>query len=193
MLRITLLPVITLIFGLLMSAIRTLPKASFESYPEELPGAYTGGFGEETCHSCHFDYPLNPQEGTLQITGFPENYLPEKTYTFSITLSREDLGRAGFQISSRFQDGSQAGAFDTGSDTVSRTEIEGDIQYVQHNTASSAFEDGSSRSWKITWTAPDSGSEMILFHLATNAANGDASAFGDFIFVKELELKANTK
>lgn len=188
--RLFFLPIATLAAGLVLNALIPSPEATAGLYPEELPGAFTGGFGEETCHSCHFDYPLNPEEGKLEISGFPESYSPGETYIFSIKLSRQYLGQAGFQISSRFEDGNQAGIFDTQSERLQLTHVEGSIQYVQHKIDASTFTDGNSTTWEITWTAPESGTQTVVFNLAANAGNGDASAFGDFIFTRELKLES---
>lgn len=192
MLKISLLPVITLLLGLLAGTMKPVQETGHKRiYSEELPGAYTGGFGEDSCHSCHFDYPLNPEdEGSLDIEGIPEQYEPNSDYTITITLHREELGDAGFQITSRFEDGSQAGSFDTGSESVGLTKTENGIQYLQHAFEGSNIEDESRASWEIVWAAPDDSSGKVTFNLATNAANGDVSAFGDLIFTREVQSKA---
>jgi len=192
MYKITLLPVITLLLGLLAGAMKPAPKTGHERiYSEELPGAYTGGFGEDTCHSCHFDYPLNPEdEGSLDVDGLPAQYEPGRNYTFTITLQREEMGDAGFQITSRFKDGSQAGSFDTGTGHVDVTKTDNGIQYLQHAFEGSNVENESRASWEIVWTAPDDTSAKVIFNLAANAANGDVSAFGDLIFTRTMEIDA---
>lgn len=189
MFKILILPVITLILGLLVGTMNPPPEASYEIYPEELPGAYTGGFGEETCHSCHFDYPLNPEdEGSLTLEGIPEQYKASRQYIFTLTLQRKEMGDAGFQISSRFEDSSQAGSFDTGSEHLSQTKTDNSVQYLQHAINGSKMDENeTSASWKISWTAPGTGSKKVIFNIAANAGNGDASAFGDLIFTRTLE------
>ncbi len=187
--KIILLPVITLLLGLLAGTMKPIQETGHNRiYSEELPGAYTGGFGEDTCHSCHFDYPLNPEdEGSLDVEGLPEQYESGRDYTFTITLQREEMGDAGFQITSRFEDGSQAGFFDTGSENIGVTKSDNDIQYLQHAFEGSNIEDESRASWEIVWTAPDDTSGKVIFNLAANAANGDVSAFGDLIFTQKME------
>ena len=40
----------------------------------------TGGFGDKTCHSCHFDNPVNAPGGMLTVTGVPSTYAAAETY-----------------------------------------------------------------------------------------------------------------
>lgn len=183
-----------LITGLLASYIhfkapRTVPSSGH--YPEALPGAYTGGFGEETCQSCHFDYPLNPEDGSLTVKGIPNRYEPGTIYHILISVEREDLGRAGFQLSSRYADGSQAGTFKADTGRLRFTEVKNTIQYIQHTAQSSQVDSSTVAQWSLEWTAPDSAAGEIIFNIAANAGNGDASPFGDYIYVKEF--KAETR
>lgn len=188
MYKLTLFPILTLMFGVLLTANNSVLHSEAGAYPEQLPGAFTGGFGEETCHSCHFDYPLNPQDGSLLAEGFPKSYEPGQIYTFMLSIDRNDLGQAGFQLSSRFEDGRQAGSFKSNSDRLTFTKAENHLQYLQHSLKGSKVNNQSSAPWKITWIAPDTSSGKIIFNIAANAANGDASAFGDYIYVRQIEI-----
>lgn len=191
LLKIILLPVLTLMTGFLFIETNPAPEKHGNQYPEELPGAFTGGFGEDTCHSCHFDYPLNPEDGSLSLSGFPENYKKGKTYTFTITLKRNKLGQAGFQLSSRFENGDQAGSFEANTERVQFTGTKNEIQYLQHSLQGSKLNNQSTHRWQITWKAPEISGAYIVFNIAANAGNGDASAFGDFIFTEEITAKAD--
>lgn len=150
-------------------------------FPEQLTGAFTGGFGEETCRSCHFDYPLNPKGGSLELEGVPDRYQPGQSYTLTVTLRREDLQLGGFQLTARHPDSTQAGRFELKSPRLQFTRGLAGVRYVQHSKkGTEPGEDGVIR-WQVPWIAPESGRE-VHFNLAANAGNGDASAFGDFIF-----------
>jgi len=179
-------------WGFLYSSGNTLSDRSEMHYPEQLTGIFTGGFGEETCHSCHFDYPLNYQQGALQIDGLPDAYEPGKTYRIRIELTRPALNKAGFQLSARHPDGSQAGSFMIASPRVERTGSAPDsIQFVQHSVAGTEPTGGDRTTWELQWNAPSGNGDDVIFHLAANAANGDASEFGDFILTRELILSAH--
>jgi hypothetical protein len=70
--------------------------------PDHLDGAFTGGFGEQTCHSCHFDYDLNREGGSLLIQGLEDSYQPGNEYEITVTVESEHLENGGFQLTSRF-------------------------------------------------------------------------------------------
>lgn len=178
----------TFITGFLVRPDAAVPL-SFHAYPEQLPGTYTGGFGEESCHSCHFDYPLNPGEGSLHIEGIPSSYEPGQVYTFTISINRKDLGRAGFQLSARFPDSTQAGTFTFETERLAFTKTDKSIQYVQHSAKGTEPNDPTSNIWILKWAAPEKPQGTVIFNLAANAANGDASEFGDYIFLKEVKSK----
>lgn len=189
MIKLTFLPVLCLLIGVLWVPNQPDKESIAHFYPEELPGTFTGGFGEVTCHSCHFDYPLNPEEGSLSLTGIPKKYDNGKTYTFTVTVNREDLGQAGFQITARFTNGKQAGSFGGNSDRVQFTETENNIEYLQHSLKGSKVNNSSTHSWEFEWEAPETYRGEIIFNIAANAGNGDASAFGDFIFTDQITVQ----
>lgn len=184
------IPALTMGVGFLFSISGGQAVQSEKEYPEHLVGSFTGGFGEETCHSCHFDYELNRQEGSLSVDGILNEIEEGRTYEFGITIEREDMEKAGFQLSARFSDGSQAGIFQLGeNDRVMFTkQVPDSLQYLQHSEqGTSPIKDGEN-SWKVVWKAPDSIPDAIHFHIAANAANGDQSEFGDWIYQRSYKV-----
>lgn len=152
------------------------------------PPAHTGGFGEETCAYCHFENELNDPGGSLSIRGVPASYEPETEYPIEVVLVRPDLKRGGFQLSARFSDGSASG--EQAGDLVveagsARVDLHDGIQYARQTYAGSEPSTADSIRWLLTWTSPDSAAGPIVFHVAANAANGDKSEFGDFIYLEE--------
>lgn len=186
MLRIALIISSTLLTGFLLNTGDGEISTPAHAYPEQLPGKYTGGFGEESCHSCHFDYSLNPEEGSLNTEGIPSSYDPGEMYTFTIEVSRKDLDKAGFQLTARYADSTQAGSFSVESDRIEFTNSTGDVQYVQHSPEGTEPNESDISIWSLKWAAPEQSKGNIIFSLAANAANGDASEFGDFIFIREI-------
>src|SRR5256885_9066778 len=55
----------------------------------------TGGFGEQSCHSCHLDNPVNAPGGRLRIDGVPPAYVPGEAYRITVAIAREGLERGG--------------------------------------------------------------------------------------------------
>jgi hypothetical protein len=61
----------------------------FGMNPDHLDGPFTGGFGEQTCHSCHFDYDLNMEGGQLTVDGISDSYKPGTNYEIDVTIQSE--------------------------------------------------------------------------------------------------------
>ncbi len=160
------------------------------AYREGPVPAMTGGFGESTCRSCHFDNPPDAPRGSLRLEGLPERYEPGRTYRIQIDVRRPDIRRAGFELAVRFAEGPargrQAGRLQpVDARTRTITSEDGLISYIQHNEAGSAAEDGRGH-WTIAWTAPDDALGPVVFNVAANAANDDASPLGDYIYTVAL-------
>lgn len=151
------------------------------------PPAHTGGFGEPTCHACHFETDVNAGSGSLTLAGLPLEYVGGATYTVTITLAQPGLGAGGFQLSARFADGTQAGTLARpphDSARVART-IDTDVEYIHHVYAGTRRSAPDTIRWRIRWTAP-AAAGSIVFHVAANAADDDASPLGDMIYATSL-------
>ncbi|MGM0506379.1 MAG: choice-of-anchor V domain-containing protein [Bacteroidota bacterium] len=158
-------------------------------YPELLDGPYTGGFDEPTCHSCHFDYDLNHEEGALNLKGIPEVWEPGKTYQWTVTLEREDLQKGGFQMTARTEEGRQAGQFEWESERITTTPVgDGEVVYLQHSADGTDPLEKASTHWKFSWTAPEKETGTVYLHIAANAGNGDDSSFGDWIYLADIQI-----
>lgn len=148
--------------------------------------ARTGGFGEMTCHECHWDNPLNEKPGQLTLTGVPPTYTPRQEYLITVALVRPDVSLAGFQLASRFEAGGNAGGnAGTLRSTDQFTEtVQGEdnrITYAQHTKAGAVVPTAGTARWVFEWTAPSTGG-TVVFHVAGNASNVDSSPLGDFIY-----------
>lgn len=156
------------------------------------PPAHTGGFNEPTCLSCHFDGDINEGPGSLVIDGLPGHYAAGETYTFAVVLTDPALAAAGFQLAVRFKaDGRQAGSLAAAPDDVRRVEVttEHGIQYAHHGPAGVTPVETRSTRWSLQWTAPaesaaaaDDRDRAVVVHAVGNAADGDDSPLGDWIY-----------
>ena len=158
-------------------------------YPENPPPAHTGGFGEPTCLECHFDGELNPPGGHLYLNGVGSAVKPGTANRLEVLLEKEDMERAGFQLSARFPDGRQAGELNSMDECV-KVDTTGGIQYVRQTMAGTELQSKGTTRWSFEWHAPVD-TAGIVFHLSANAANGDASAFGDAIYGIECRLSSD--
>ena len=168
---------------------------AFSSGP---PPGRTGGFGDTTCQDCH-QFGADPS-GSLTINGVPDPYTPGQDYPITVTLGMPGQQRWGFQLAARFQgDGSQTAGSQAGLITVTdpdntqiKTVVNGCdptmdptcVQFIEHTSTGTYLGtmDGPV-SWTFTWTAPsDPTSGTVEFDAAGNAANGDGTPLGDYIY-----------
>ena len=181
----------------LLASTLALPGPSRPVYSEGPPPAHTGGFGEPTCHACHFDNPINDPAGSLELLGLPTRYDPGRTYTIAVVVGHPQLRRAGFQLSARFAKGDSAGRQAGLLEPLDQQAVvieagEPAVLFVQHTGLGSlALRPGSSL-WTFAWRAP-SRQRDVVFHLAANAANDDASDLGDYVYVQNLMLPAHPR
>jgi len=164
--------------------------ASHAAYPGGAPPGFSGGFKEESCHACHFHQPLNAAPGKITIDGVPARYAPGARYVITVTLTRSDMKRAGFQLAARFKDGGgQAGSLAPGNSDVSRVSIgrDGTVQYANQNGAGSVVAEPGIARWTVEWIAPAAGGPVVI-HVAANAADGNESADGDYIYTASADI-----
>jgi len=155
----------------------------------------TGGFGEQSCHLCHLDNPVNAPGGTLALTGVPQTYVPRQTYEITVSLARSGMRRGGFEIAARFASGKQKGR-QAGSWKVPDARlqlipgaVDKSLTFVQHNLMGSRTATPGSNTWTIEWTAPSptaGPASTVQFNVAANASNNDDSPLGDYIYLKAI-------
>ncbi len=157
------------------------PTASYPDHP--IPG-HSGGFGEPTCQTCHFDNDLNDPNGYLRLEGLDGDIEAGTSNPVIVTLRHPELVIAGFQASFRHTDGSQAGALSSSDDRTLVTKLNG-VTYIQHTLAGTKVGDDQVATWTFDWAVPETEGPVWL-HVTANAANGDRSEFGDFVYADSL-------
>lgn len=146
------------------------------------PG-HTGGFGEPTCRECHFDGPAHPNDASVTLEGLPDVWIAGRTYPIAVVVSGAALRRGGFQLTVRFAGedaGRQAGTLAAVPGRVAITVADG-VAYAHHVAGSTDPSAPGEVRWVLTWTAPADPGAAVAIHVAANAANDDASEFGDRI------------
>lgn len=179
--------------GALSAALLTLGAAANgeRGYGDGPPPAHTGGFGEPTCARCHLDHPINDPDTHLRIEGLATSYVAGERYRITLMLSRPGMRRGGFQLAIRSiaedRGGWPAGTVRTSSDRV-RVVLAGEppIQYAQHTVRGTLVTAADTATWVIEWTAPPEPVGQVVVDVAANAANDDASEFGDHIVVRRI-------
>ena len=157
--------------------------------------AHTGGFDEPTCAECHFGAPLNGDDGDVALRA-PEAFAVGEAYRLEVRLRHPGMAAAGFQLAVRFAEGDRAGAqagqlAPMDGRTAVTTDTATGVAYGHQTLAGAVpLEPGATR-WVMEWTAPDT-MAAVQVHVAANAANDDASEFGDFIFATHQRVPAGT-
>jgi hypothetical protein len=167
----------------------TMRLVASHEYAEGAPAGFSSGFKEDSCHACHFHEPLNSGDGRLTIEGVPPSFDAGQRYTLTVTLTRAGMKRAGFQLATRFKDGgAQAGTLAPGPDEEVRVAVasQSGVQYAGHKKGGSSVGETDVTRWSVVWIAPDHGGPVII-HVSANAADGNESADGDFVYTTASE------
>ena len=160
------------------------------AYRDGPPLGFSGGFGEDHCQACHSDNTVNAGGGSLTIS-VPGRYAPGKSYPVTITLKRPRMAMGGFVFTARFEeDSSQAGTLTFADSLKERVKVVTDrgVQYAYHSRPGTQLTGTDVVRWTLRWTAP-TGKRVVLFHAAANAANGDDSQSGDFIYTSRARSR----
>jgi hypothetical protein len=154
----------------------------------------TGGFGEQSCHLCHLDNPINAPGGSVEVAGLPQAFRTGETYRVTVTLHRDDMRRGGFEIAARYASGRQRGrqagtwrVIDARAQLIPGA-VDKALTFVQHNLAGSRTATTGVNTWTIEWTAPSAPASPVQFNVAANASNNDDSPLGDYIYLKSVRI-----
>jgi hypothetical protein len=151
-------------------------SAQVTAYAEGAPPGFSGGFGEQSCHACHFHNDVNSGPERVAIGGVPDPFVAGEPYPLTVTLSR-------FK-----DDGTQAGTLAPAPGEGERVMVEsrGGIEYANQRKAGTALAAAHTARWSLVWTAPDT-RRPVVFHVAANAGDGDGTAEGDFVETATVE------
>lgn len=166
-----------------ISVAASVPRSS-PSHAEGPPPGFTGGFGEETCRSCHNEFELG-LGGKLVVEGFPDRYGPGERYAVTLVLTSDGMTLAGFQAAIRGEAGRPMGRMvPLDRSVVVHPDTAGlGTPYLQH--APGGMRTDATASWSFEWTAPEDAVGPAILHASANGANGDDSPLGDVVYVTE--------
>jgi len=159
------------------------------AYADGAPRGFSGGFGEQSCHACHFHKEINSGPRRVSIAGVPERFVAGERYPLTVTLSRPDIKLGGFQLTARFKDdGRQAGTFalEPGEEERIAVEMQGGVHYAGHRKNGTALAEPETARWSLVWGAPKAGGPIVL-HVAATAADGDGTVEGDYVETAVVE------
>ena len=170
------------------------------SYTSGASPAYTGAISEGNCTSCHSSYSLvtsGTQWNRIRMrSNIPSTgYLPDSTYTITITYAESGISKFGFQLTGLDTTNAAAGTFST-SDTrtsTSSTSVGGKTRYyIGQTTTGSARVATDSAAWTFKWKAPSTNVGKVKFFTTVNATNNNGSDNGDYIYKKDFTITPST-
>lgn len=157
----------------------------------------TNAPGEGNCTSCHSGSlnptPANLANLTLTGTFSGGGYIPDSSYSITLSYSQSGINKYGFELTTlRTDNNAPVGSFTagTGTSTASQTVNGASRNYIRHTSAGTSG--SGSRSWTFTWQAPSTNVDTISFYAIVNAANGNGQSSGDEIYAKEFKIASSS-
>lgn len=153
---------------------------------------------ELTClPSCHTGNTLNATGGSFSVTcptmpGWA--YTPGQTYQIEITVSRTGINLYGFALEALTATGTNAGSFIHVNPAQTWTRAAA-INGVSRNAATHKKNGGvgtGTKTFLIDWVAPATNIGVVTFYACGNAANGNGTSSGDFIYTLTQPLTVST-
>jgi hypothetical protein len=177
------------LFGTIVAACVVLYPIVAVTYSQGPPPGLSGAPGELTCIICHDSFDENSGTGSVIIMS-PDTYLPGETIQVTVTVvntTPTPEPRQGFQISAKDAGGNNAGQWVL-LDAVNTRFAGVDIStHVTHT-----LEGTEQTTWTMAWTAPPVPLNEVTFYAAGNAANGDFSIGGDYIYTTSRVVNRST-
>lgn len=146
--------------------------------PGVFPFGNTGAPGSQVCTQCHF--PSGSGGGSISLIFPSSSYEAGQTYTLRVQVADTGQGRFGFALAARngANNLTSAGVLAAkGGNTIAQG---GEVGQFNAPFASGSFE------FQVDWTAPATGAGPVTFYFVGNAANGDNTQLGDFIYQSSL-------
>lgn len=149
------------------------------------------------CSSCHGTGIItsgNSNLNKLRLEGnFTGNgYIPDSTYTVSVTFKQTGISKFGFEITCLDGTNSPAGSFNNKNSRTQKgtATVSGKTrQYIYHTSTGSSGVGTDSSSWTFEWVAPSANIGNVKFYVVVNAANNNGTDdAGDIIYGKVFTM-----
>jgi len=178
--------------ALLTASAAAIAAGSAGAFSSGPPDDFAGNPpGLADCTTCHGSFPVNSGDGSLTLEGLPAAYDPGETYDLTVVLADGQQSRWGFELTAL--DGSDVAAGELVVTDATNTQVSesSDRQFMKQtfDGTYSGTVDGPV-SWSFQWMAPID-VPLVTFYVAGNAANGDGSTGGDYIYTISAELLRN--
>ncbi len=159
----------------------------------------TASPGETSCNTsgCHNGNLVNSGGGSILIdaptmTGW--EYIPSQVYPINVTVAKTGVSLFGFGFEALRSTGANGGMLSITNAVQTRiltAVISGNVRTnVVHKLNGGATPN--LHTFTFNWTAPVTGTGDITFYAAGNAANGNGSTSGDFIYTTSQIVTEST-
>ncbi len=175
----------TFLFTLILGLVWTGYLFAYILGPDPASNGVFGNALACAAAGCHTGASVNSSGGSVTLSGLPATWTPGQTYALSVTIARTGQRVFGFQLSAVTDStNQQAGVLAAGNSRV-QVVTAGGVQYAQHTNALLV-----TSTYSVNWAAPSSASiGTVRFNVAGNAANGDNSNQGDFIYTSVARVE----
>lgn len=164
------------------------------------PPRVTGAPGDDVraCTQCHAGSP-NTGTGSVRIVLQSGNvYIPGVKQRVIVQVADAAQQRWGFELTARLNSDAakaQAGDF-TPVDNFTQVICEDagakpcltGVSFIQHSSAGTRNGTKGGASFQFDWTPPATNAGPVTLYVAGNAANGNGSSAGDFIYTSSVQL-----
>lgn len=152
-----------------------------QAYSGSPPNGRTGAPGEGDCTGCHSSFGVNSGFGTLSVSGMNGTYEAGQSYDLVVSLDDPGATRWGFEFTVLGDDGLALGTVNS-LDNHTQVSSSATRDYAKQTSLGTQNGTSSGVTWNVRWTAPMTGSGDATIYLAGNAANGNFSTSGDYIY-----------
>jgi hypothetical protein len=147
-----------------------------------------GSPGEGTCwNGCHNSFALNSGAGSIELrTGTTNNeYVPGQTYSMTFKVAYPGRSLFGMGLEALNSANTNAGSLvitDAARTRILTSNLAGSVgrKSVTHTLNGGTSAD--SMLFNFNWVAPAAGTGNVTFYFCGNAANGNATSAGDYIY-----------
>ena len=162
------------------------------------PAGLTNAPGEAACTQCHNSFALDSTSSNLNNLSLSGNftgggYIPDSTYTMTLSYSESGVSRFGFELTCLNSSHAMAGSFTKTSNAtnkVTTTIYGGTREYMQQS--SSGNSGSGTISWTFSWTAPSTNVDTVYYYVVVNASNSNSGTSGDRIRFKKFKILPST-
>ena len=163
--------------------------------------AITGSSNESNCTSCHSGTFITSNNSNLNKILLSSNfqgggYIPDSTYTISLSFKQAGIARYGFEITCiSSTTNAPVGTLTATNSRVQKltATVGGNTrQYILHTTAGTDTIKKDSTRWTFTWKAPSSNVGKVKFYAAIVASNSNGNDAGDIVYGKSFEISPSS-